>query len=273
MANKNRDQCLQFMAPIVIVFQFFGIAPRITPSKYKDITHMLLQYVRIALVIAIFFYNPDMIQQSYELTSRVTLKILLISYGVTVFEAIATRDRQMKIIKQLCQIDEIISTKFCADFDNYDEMKKRYTRFVWGVCIAVVAMKIFHWIFFNNAPVVVCITWAYAHFGISMRLLQNAFYVDMVFERLRILHQELTKLKATSYGKVQQQLNLTSDIYGKLWMMTNDINFSFGWSLLVIILECVVDLVNEVNVMYWYSNCDTTECFSLSISKLILVLI
>lgn len=265
MANKSSKKFLQFMSPIVIVFQFFGIAPRITPSNYKDIMHLMFQYFRIALVSLILFYNPEIIGQAYEITSQVTLKILLLSYAVSVFEAIVTRERQLKIIKQLCRIDELISTKLCADFDSYSDMKKQYTRLIWCVCLGVVILKILHCILFNRAPLVLTFTWAYAHFGISMRLLQNAFYVDMVFERLCILHKELSKLKYNCRN-VQQQLNLTSDIYGKLWMMTNDINFSFGLSLLAIILECVVDLIDLVNVMY--SNCDTSKYFITSISKL-----
>lgn len=264
MAKTNRENFLHFMTPIVVVFQFFGIAPRVTPSKYKDLLHCILQYLRISMVSAILFYNPAVVWQAYELTSQVTLKILLVSYAVSVLEAIATRERQLKIIKQLSRIDEIISTKFCADFDNYSGMKKRYTRFIWGVFLGVIAVEIFHWILFNKAPLVLSATWTYAHFGISVRLLQNAFYVDMVYERLCILHKELKKLKRNGC-KVQQQLNLASDIYGKLWMMTNDINFAFGWSLLAIILECIVDLVNEVNVLY--SNCDTSECFGTTFSK------
>lgn len=267
MAAKNREKFLQFMSPIVIVFQFFGIAPRITPLKYKDFMHLILQYVRIAMMTVMLFYTPDIVWQSYEISSNVTLKILLFSYAVSVFEAIYTRDRQLKIIKQLCRIDEIISTKFCANFDCYSGMKKRYTFIVWGVCLGVMFIKTFHILFFNRAPYVLCFSWAYAHFGISMRLLQNAFYVDMVFERLCMLHKELNKLKYNKCGTVQQQLSVTSDIYGKLWMMTNDINFSFGWSLMAIILESVVDIVNEVNVMF--SNCNNTQCLKISISKFI----
>lgn len=264
MAKKTNEKFLDFMSSIVVVFQFFGIAPRCTPSKYKDIVHLILQYFRIAAVTVMMFYNPVVILREFEITSQVTMKILLLSYAVAVFEAIVTRERQLKIVKQLCRIDEIISTQFSADFDNYSRMKKRYTWFIWGVFLGVVVIKIVHISLFNKAPFVVYITWAYSHFGVSMRLLQNAFYVDMVYERLRILHKELNKLKYNSC-KVQQQLNLASDIYGKLWMMTNDINFSFGWSLLAIILECIVDLVNEANVMY--SDCDTSECYSTTVSK------
>lgn len=254
------------MSPFVIVFQFFGLAPRSQPSKYKDLIHLMLQYLRIVAVTAIMFYNPVVVVEELEITSQVTLKILLLSYAVAVFEAIVTRERQLKIVKQLCRIDEIISTQFSADFDNYDRMKKQYTWFIWGVFLGVVIVKVFHIILFNKAPFVVYITWAYSHFGISMRLLQNAFYVDMVYERLCILHKELNKLKYNSC-MVQQQLNLASDIYGKLWMMTNDINFSFGWSLLAIILECIVDIVNEVNVMF--SDCNIYECFGTTVSEYI----
>lgn len=267
MAKESREKFLRFLSPIAIVFQFFGIAPRSTPSKYRDIIHWIFQYLRIAAVTAIMIYNPDIVWESYEITSQVTLKILLLSYAVSVFEAIATRGRQLKIIKQLCRIDEIIRTEFSADFDNYSCMKKRYTWSIWRVFLGVVLVKIFHSVLFNRAPFVVCITWAYSHFGIAMRLLQNAFYVDMVYERLAILHVELNKLKR-GCNKVQEQLNLAGDIYGKLWMLTNDINFSFGWSLLAITLELIVDLVNEANVMYSY--CDSSECSNTTVSKCIL---
>lgn len=248
------------MSPIVMVFQFFVIAPRLTPSKYKDIAHSVLQCCIFVLTIVTFLYNPEpAIWQSFDLTSRVTLKIVLASYAVAIFEGIATKGRQLKIIEQLCKIDELISAKFCADFDDYRGIKKRYMRSVWGVFLGLVAIQIFHWICFNKASLLLCIAWSYAHFGISVRLLQNAFYVDMIFERLCILHQELLKLKRDCCT-AQQQLSLAGDIYGKLWMMTNDINFSFGWSLLAIVLECVVDLVNEIFVMY--SSCDSLQCFN-----------
>lgn len=262
----NRNKFLNFISPIVILFQFFGIAPRIIPSKYKDFMHLVLQYLRIAIVTIISFQNPENLWLQHGLTNQVILKILLLSYGISVFETIVTRNRQLKIVNQLCRIDEIIGDKFCGDFDNYDGMRKQYTWFIWTVLLGSIAFKILSCSFFyGQIPLVVLLIWSYAHFGLNMRLLQNTFYVDMVFERLCIIHKELNKLKDCS--KIQEQLNLTSDIYGRLWMMINDINFTFGWSLMAIIIECIVDLVNGANILY--SNCDSSECLNTTIGKFI----
>lgn len=233
----------------------------------------LLQWVIFVLTIPVVFYNPGAdVWQRFDLTSRVTLKIVIISYAVSAFEGIATKARQLKIINQLMIIDEVICTKFCGDFDNYVVMKRKYLRLIWGVFLGLVVVKIFHYALFNKAPIILACAWSYAHFGISVRLLQNAFYVDMVYERLCILHQELEKLKINGCSKVQQQLNLSMDIYGKLWMITNDLNYSFGWSLLTIILECVVDLVNEINVIYINCDSDTQQCFDFALSKFFIAL-
>lgn len=262
MGNKNPQEF--FLSPIVVVFQFFGIAPLITPSsKYKNIIHLTYQCSTIFTTIAMLFYNQQIISKLYDVTSQITLRILLISHAISIIEAIATKDRQLKILKQLRRIDMVISTEFCTDSDSYSRMKKRYTRFVWAVFLGIFVVRLWHSILFNRAPVVVCCVWTYAHYGISMRLLQNAFYVDMIYERLDILHEELNKLKHNCC-KVQQQLNLAGDLYGKLWMMTNDINFSFGWSLMAIFVECIVDLVNEANIIYFY--CDD-GCFYTTMRK------
>jgi len=260
----NRNKFLNFISPIVTLFQFFGIAPRIIPSKYKDIIHLVLQYLRIATVIIISFQNPEHLWVQHDLTNQVVLKILLLSYGVSVFETIVTRNRQLKIVEQLWRIDEIIEDKFCGDFDNYDGMRKRYTWFIWTVLLGSIAFKLLSCSFFyEQIPFVVFVIWSYAHFGLNMRLLQNTFYVDMVYERLCIIHKQLNKLNDCS--EIQEQLNLTSDIYGRLWMMINDINFTFGWSLMAIIIECIVDLVNGANIVY--SNCDTPECLNTIVGK------
>lgn len=229
MTKENRNGFVNFASPIIILSQIFGIAPRIRPSKYKDLMHLVLQYSRIALVTVMLFYkNPENIQLNHDLINYVVMKTLLIAYVVSVFEAIFTRKRQLKIVNQLCRIDEIIAEKFCSDFDK-DGMQKRYTRSIWAVFVGVIVFKIVNWtLFYERVPGVVFTVWAYAHLAINMRLLQNAFYVDMVYERLCIVHKELNKLKENYCKNVQRQLDLTSDIYGRLWVMTNDINLTFG---------------------------------------------
>lgn len=266
MNDKNRNKFLHFISPLVILFQLFGIAPRIIPSKYKDLMHLVFQYLSIAVVTVISFVNPENIWFPHDLTNKVVSKTLLFSYAVSVIEAIVTRKRQLKIVNELCRIDQVIGDKFSGDFDNYDAMKKRYTRSIWLVFLAVIFFKILGCVlFYDQVPCIVFITWAYAHLGINMRLLQNSFYVDMVYERLCIIHKELNKLKDNYCSNVQQQLDLTSDIYGRLWIMTNDINFTFGWSLMAIILECIIDLVNDANIMY--SNCETFQCLNTTAGK------
>lgn len=257
MGNKNPQKF--FLSSIVVLFQCFGIAPLKTNpfSKCKSILYLTYQCATILTTIAMIFYNQEIISKFYDVTSQITLRILLISHAISIAESIATKDRQLKILKQLRRIDMVINTEFCTESDSYSRMEKRYTRFVWGVFLGIFVVRLWHSILFNRAPVVVCCVWTFAHYGISMRLLQNAFYVDMIYERLSILHEELNKLRHSS-GRVQQQLNLAGDLYGKLWMMTNDINFSFGWSLMSIFVECIVDLVNEANIIYFY--CDD-ECF------------
>lgn len=258
MANRN----FQYFR-IVVLFHFFGIAPLINSSKWKNFLYLIYQCASIATVLLMLFYKQQIISKLYDVTSQVTLRILLISHVVSIVEAMTTKDRQLKIMKQLNRIDAIISEEFCTESENYNRLKTRYTWYVWGVFLGIFVVRTLHSIVFNRAPLVVCCVWAYAHYGIGMRLLQNAFYVDMIYERLHILHGELNKLENDSC-KVQQQLNLAGDLYGKLWMMTNDINFSFGWSLMAIIVECIVDIVNEANILYFY--CDD-ECFYTTMRK------
>lgn len=258
----DRNKFLNFISPINILFQLFGISPRIVRSKYQDIPHLLFQLSIIAALTLIPYCNPDSIRLPHDFTNQIVLRAILISHAISIFEAIVTRMRQLKIVNQLCRIDQIIGEKFCGDFDNYDEMKKRYVLKIWGVFVGITCFEILGCSLYYDQASVGLVVLIYGHLGITMRLLQNAFYVDMVYERLCIIHKELNRLKDDHCCNVQNQLNLTRDIYGKLWLMTNDINFTFGWSLMAISLECIIDLVSDAHIMYLNSG----DTYSLTIT-------
>lgn len=263
-----RTKFWSFLTPVYGLFQVFCFAPAIItvrPLHYKrllSIRNAILPGASL-LWLALCFYDFDILGTPDDFTNRAIVLCLHLTNIVVIIESLNTQSNRLWILQQLLEWDEHFWRTFNVSM-NFDQLKLRYTITVYMACVGVASSYVtgccVYYKFSNRAIIgVICLN-GMAKMIIHMKLIENGFYLDMVTERLQMINVILGRIKGVPGSLIPANTFLTPTIlgalvdiqlmYGQLWEIIKEIDLSFGWSMMTIVIENIIDLVNDSHIMY-----------------------
>lgn len=249
-----------FLVPIYCLFQVICLAPPIKNSMHPICRRMLkIQYIVVPAISITFsflcIYDFYIFQLPNDFTNRSVIILLLIASTVITFESLFTQSNHLRIIQILCRWDRIYQESFYV-FIDYDKQKLKYSIKIYGTILGVgfcylTGCYIYYTINSHETIGILCLI-TMAKMTIHTKLIQNGFYMDMVAERLQMINVILEHIKGAPLSSSPSNvlLNTVPLLYGHLWEIIKEIDLSFGWSVMANVIQNVIDLVNDLNILY-----------------------
>lgn len=253
--------------PIYKLFQLFYLAPIAltnTSKTKKNLQKLFCLFVFVLWLLNVFYIVRQFWidqQRSPSFTYITTIAIISIAYCLTIIESLVNYDRQIALLNSLAEVDGLLEMESDAFTDT--QFHRKYLTKVYGSFMCVVLCQLIGAI--CRASVIDWNEYGFclAKFGLCLRLQQIGFYVDMLYERLCQVNSLLVAIQYDRCsGRIMKYLYLTRTIYGKLWTICCEITQTFGWSLAIINIEFMFDIVNDAHMLY-----DHMQSTALTIGK------
>lgn len=261
-AAQHKIEFLQSLATAYLIFQLICMAPPL-PITRRRRGHQQLLFNAYALatisavlyVAYIFIIDFQTVYLVADFTNRSVDLMLIFAHLIVCIEGALTKVDHQRLLHALYEFD---CTAY--EFRQQPEVVKwrqMYGLFAVNLSFFILGCVLHYgqgrsWLFYRILFAV-----GVAKVAAYTRIMQVSFYVDMLNERLQLINDVLRQPMPpqTTLEKVQA-------MHGKLWEVTQAINGSVGWSLIAIILENIMDLVNCWHTIYFNVTCHWTNLSS-----------
>lgn len=248
---------LNHLSPIFFMFQVFCLAPLLQPNSFNRYflnfyTYTIFLATAYLTYLIVFCFHllilPLNVYFNFILQTGITS--IATTFTVIIVESRLTAASHTKIVQKLFEADTILRRSLGVHIDYGLMMRRKifnvYAMFTGIFCCNFIACCSFYnetasvdlIILFN--VIGVCVL------AITMRLSQITFYVDMVIDRLKFIHNVL----ATGGRRRRDTIYCIQMVYALCWEITREINTSFGWSLSFIFVQLILDCLNNGYVIY-----------------------
>lgn len=275
--TKLFDEIRSFL----VLFSMLGLWPTWTNSKFRAlfIISLILNITYIfGIFWSVFYYNAEF---SYHTLSAIVqfsfLAGILMTHFTVIVEAFINRNAQMRLINKISFADQLLHSKFQMNISYQNERNVIFIRlasvmFTFMVLRTIFTFDLYYGYGINTFPYrLILSAWI-----IQLRSVQVLFFVYLLRTRLQFVSDQLNEmLKPSDFcGKRKTQVKFFHDtanifvldmslakrslydrlmnlkqIYGELHEICELINVTFGWSLLTIIVQSLIDLIS---CFYWF---------------------
>ena len=278
MAHVNRANFQKYISWVFCIFQLYCLSP-LLKTKYARTdtkvnffqTYIILQFSLSLLMVYITTMEFKVLNMPQDLTNQSVVIIIIIANSITILESIVKFQNQTKIMEILLKIDELMVDTFDVCI-NYNDIHRRI---FWKIVILsgvlfitnLVGMALFHNKISSITLFIAVVAVVYHKMSIMTRMLQNDFYVEMIYERLVTLNVALLSLHGkNTETEFSEKIIKLQECYGQLWQLSKCLYTTFRWSTMAILFESIVDIINLANILY--VNMVTDENISIKLSKL-----
>lgn len=275
--TKLFDEIRNFL----VLFSVLGLWPTWTNSKFRGLfIFSLISNVTYIFGIfsSVFYYNAEF---SYHTLSAIVqflfLAGILMTHFTVIVEAFINRNAQMHLIEKISYADQLLYSKFQLNISYDNEKNTIFIRlasvmFTFMVLRTIFTFDLYYSYGINTFPYrLILSAWI-----IQLRTIQVLFFVYLLRIRLQFVSDQLNEMLIPSEfcGKRKTQVKFFHDttnifvldmsfakrslydrlvnlkqIYGELHEICELINVTFGWSLLTIIVQSLIDLIS---CFYWF---------------------
>lgn len=252
MSNRI-SEFLQCLAPVYVIFQLICLAPPLSPGRCKQIAFTAYALVTVGAVLfaaVTFVLGFRTIYLDADFTNRAVILMIIAAYLIVVLEAVFTQREHRRLLNALFAFDFTLYrtgliTAASRKWNVYGMFALSLSFFVLGASLHYgYRIDQFLW------PLLVV---GLGKMAVYSRVIQCTFYVDMVNGRLLMINEVLLMVGDAADGERQlalRALMTVRTLHGKLSEVAQAINGSFGWSLMAITLESIMDLVNCGHIFY-----------------------
>lgn len=251
-----------------IYFRIFGLWSSWENPKHKWLLRIYL-FLSITIV-AVSYPNAILFELGSNFLRGTVNTVLFIFISVSVLtiiiETLLNANDQIQLIERCSMVDHIFSTKLGVIIPYHGQKRKLFIQhciLASLVLLTILIMLIYVHFISRNFLNFLCFEF-YFTFITRLRLLQVLFFVCLVRDRLKLIHQELMKIQnlekwLNGFPLASNTIitlnnrplkNSTYDrclylkqIYGHLYETYELISKAFGLSLLTIITQCVIDFI------------------------------
>lgn len=279
MAGKTKlfDEIRKYL----VLFAMLGLWPAWISSKFRAIFALNLT-LNVAYIFGIFFsvfyHNAEFSYHTlFAIVQFLFLAGILMTHFTVIVEAFINRHAQMRLIDKISYADQLLHSKFQVNISYHNEKKTIFIQLASVMCTFMVLRTIFTFVLYyeygiNTFPYRLIISaWI-----IQLRCIQVLFFVYLLRTRLQFVSDQLNEmLKPSDFcGKRNTRVKFFHDttnilvldmafakrsmydrlvnlkqIYGELHEICELINVTFGWSLLTIIVQSLIELIS---CFYWF---------------------
>lgn len=241
-----------FWAPIFILFQLFALVPwKLSKSPILLVIYNILVPVMLLLVITYTWLVqiPSIgIFNLYAVMDITLIVVIQLAHLITICEVYVFGSIQSEIVPNIQRIfqmfteqlnypiDLVLLRRFCA--------RKCWTVFGIGAGLMLFGSSLYFDVFW--------VYWGPTYYSwtlMNVRKIQVSFYVDLLTEILMCLRTVLKSISdvESPCGRLMTILR-SKRVYMEIQRTSNMVSRVFAWSLIAILLQCVIDLMNN---MYW----------------------
>lgn len=257
MATDRRD-FIRFWSGAFVLFQIFCITsidlnvPRIKWSPRLiliTVWHSCISIALLCITIYVFrFLIPSIIRFELNILLDIMLIVsMLLTNFVCLVESLILRSNQMQIVTDVERISDIFETQLNVRVD-FKRLRRRLVYKCWATylisfSITATTIGLSFEEFIGDWLIIF-----YSFQLILMRKIQMTFYVDLMVEMMLHLRLVLVDVGRNEEGKTLRTLLWIKFIYSRLVKIVALVNRTFGWSMMVIMLQNILDLLNCI---YW----------------------
>lgn len=265
----------------LVLFSVVGLWPSWINYKFRVlfIIHLVLSVTYIfGIFCSVFYYNAEF---SYHTLSAIVqflfLAGVLMTHFTVIVEAFINRNAQMRLIDKISYADQLLHSKFQLDISYQIEKKTIFVQLA-SVMLAFMMLRtiftfdLYYGYGINTFPYrLILSAWI-----IQLRCIQVLFFVYLLRTRLQFVSDQLDEMLNSSdfCGKRNTRVKFIHDttnmfvldvsyakrsmydrlvnlkqIYGELHEICELINVTFGWSLLTIIVQSLIEMIS---CFYWF---------------------
>lgn len=250
MYSSNKSFAL-----ILILFQSFFLSPLILPTTKLKYPQILLCYIIFSLWLSntalIFwqFWQHNLL--FLEFTNVADIVLIVIAYVSVIIESWTYRQEHINVLQEIIELDQILELQF-ENFHriNLKEMTKNCRIVFYNFLLIFLGQII------GMTLIVPVVKWTEYGFclskiGLYLRMLQISFYADMMYQRLAYIDKLLLQVQfERDCNRIENVLSAAIIVYGKLWKIFSNINYIFGWSLAIINVEFMFNIISDAYLFY-----------------------
>lgn len=279
MANGKMSAKTKLVAEIrgfIILFAIFALWPTLPKAKYRLLLRaysvVCIIYVISVFISEIFFTNES---TGHTLSSIVEYSFfwsILFTHLIVIVDALKNSDAQMRLIRKFSYVDWLFKHKLQLTIHYRNEMRSLFIRIA-IVVIILVAIRIGLTLHLSHEGRINSFWYQcmYSVWILRMRSVQIAFVLFLLRARLRYVRDKLKDvlisrsfyadslnqwhflhdenkvfiLDSSSKHSLYDRLLNLKQIYGELYELCEQINITFGWSLLTIIAQNFIDFTGN----------------------------
>lgn len=265
----------------LVLFSVLGLWPTWPNSKFRALFIIsLILYISYIFCIfwSVFYFNKEF---SYHTLSAIVqfsfLAGILMTHFTVIVEAFINRNAQVRLIEKISYVDQLLHSKLQLNISYHSEKNAIFIRlasvmFIFMIIRTIFTFDLYYEYNINTFPYRLI----FSAWTIQLRSIQVLFFVYLIRTRLQFVSDQLNEMliPSTFCGKSKTQWNFFRDtcsifvldmslakrslydrlvnlkqVYGELYEICELINVTFGWSLLTIIVQSLIDFTS---CFYWF---------------------
>lgn len=282
----------------LVLCSVLGLWPTWSNSKYKAIFIVtLILYIAYIFCMfwSVFYFNQEF--SYHTLTAIVQFLFfvgILMTHLTIITEAFINRNRQMHLIENISCADQLLHSKLQFKISYHIEKSVVFFRLASVIFILMIIRTIFTFDLYyryhiNTFPYRLI----FSAWTIQLRSIQVLFFVYLLRTRLQFVSDQIKEMliPCSFRGRSKTQWKFSRDsnnifvldvlltkrslydrlvnlkqVYGELYEICELINVTFGWSLLTIIVQSLIDFTS---CFYWFYSAIQQSILSLAIVCLV----
>lgn len=265
----------------LVLFAVLGLWPTWLNSKYRALFIIsLILYITYVFCIfwSVFYFDEEFSDHTLSaIVQFLFLAGILLTHFTVIVEAFINRNAQMHLIEKISYVDQLLHSKLQLNISYQNEKKVIFIRLSSAIFIFMIIRTIFTFDLYygydiNTFPYRLI----FSAWTIQLRSIQVLFFVYLLRTRLQFVSDQLDEMLVPSNfcGKSNSQWKFYRDtssifvldmsaakrslyyrlvnlkqVYGELYEICELINVTFGWSLLTIIVQSLIDFTS---CFYWF---------------------
>lgn len=265
----------------LVLFSVLGLWPTWPNSKFRALFIIsLILYISYIFCIfwSVFYFNKEF---SYHTLSAIVqfsfLAGILMTHFTVIVEAFINRNAQVRLIEKISYVDQLLHSKLQLNISYHSEKNAIFIRlasvmFIFMIIRTIFTFDLYYEYNINTFPYRLI----FSAWTIQLRSIQVLFFVYLIRTRLQFVSDQLNEMliPSTFCGKSKTQWKFFRDtcsifvldmslakrslydrlvnlkqVYGELYEICELINVTFGWSLLTIIVQSLIDFTS---CFYWF---------------------
>lgn len=236
------------LTPIFLVFQMFFLCPFSNWIIYTILSIVSFS-VGFWMLVSLLIISPVFVVGPLRIfMGHISFIVRAIAPMLIVTQAYVTHKEQENIFNILHDVDKSFKFNLMLTI-NYGKLRIKYltkNALISLILILIRCYFLVHLMYHTDGDFRFYWFHCVQYLLVSkIRCIQTAFYGDILNDRIVLIHEKLAAIEKTKIHsqKILREIICLRKIYAMIYDVSELINYSFGWSMLVITVTFFVDFV------------------------------